>query len=106
MSCCTVAEYEGNDTLTRYCEKGQRFVEGWNCSRRRDSLMNRKEWDMDHPNVQALYRCCLAVSQAAGRSGNGPQLPPPEVKYDDVQIRSDFPESWLFKDNLVSFGYV
>ncbi|XP_072047457.1 complement C3-like [Amphiura filiformis] len=59
---------------------------------------------MDHPNVQALYRCCLAVSQAGGRSGNAGQGQAPKGDLAEVLIRSDFPESWLFKDNLVDLG--
>ncbi len=103
----TVNIYEDNATLIQYCQRGQRFIEGYTCDRRATGLANRKGWDRNHPNVQALYRCCLAVTQATGRSGNAQfKRPPPNVNFDKVQIRTYFPESWLFQHDLEDLGYV
>ena len=99
-----VNEYDGNATLTTYCEKGQRVVEGWSCLRRATALLNRKNLTMDSPIVQALYKCCMAVSQAGGRSGIVVPLPENFDTGTDFQIRSDFVESWMFKDGLIEIG--
>ena len=96
--CCIVGEYAGSDTLIHYCENGQRIVDGWSCSRRAKTLGNLNGWGEDHPYVQALYRCCRAASQF--------ENPPPTVDFSDVQIRSEFLDSWLFKENLINLGYV
>ncbi|XP_072051761.1 complement C3-like [Amphiura filiformis] len=96
-------EYEGNSTLTTYCERGARIIEGWSCLRRFTGLANRKGWELDHPCVQALKKCCYAVSQAGGRSAdqNPAALQVGPIDYGEVNVRSNFPESWLFEYDLV-----
>ena len=90
--------YAGNDTLIEYCEKGARYVEGWSCSRRVKALMRREGRVSEDPVVEALERCCLAMSHGTARSTSVNRPPPPPIDFTSPNARSHFPESWMYQD--------
>ena len=73
-------------------------MEGWSCSRRVKALMRREGRVSEDPVVEALERCCLAVSHGTGRSTSVNRPPPPPIDFTSPNARSHFPESWMYQD--------
>ena len=94
--------YAANKTLEEYCERGARFVEGWNCSRRVAALLRREGRVLEDPAVQALKRCCLASSKGTALLGS--PLPILQINYRNPNERSHFPESWMYQEEDIYMG--
>ena len=107
MCTFTVDSYSSNDALYNICQRGARFIIGWSCSERKENFQNRTGLPANDTRIQALYKCCVASAQAEGRLAGGdrgdfPQLP--KANYDDVDVRSDFRESFLWEQGLIDLG--
>ena len=80
-------------------------MEGWSCSRRVTALLRREGRVSDDPVVEALKRCCLAVSQGTARSSSArPSQPKIVMDFASPNERSHFPESWMYQDEDILMG--
>ena len=101
----TVDSYSSNDALYSTCQRGARFIIGWSCSERKENFQNRTGLPANDATIQALYKCCVASAQAEGRLAGGEGgAPLPEADYKDVDVRSDFRESFLWEQGLIDLG--
>ena len=97
--------YASNETLSEYCVRGTRIVKDWSCDKRVAALLRREGRVSEDPVVEALKRCCLAVSEDAGLSSSGgPPLSILEINFKNPSERSYFPESWMYQEKDIYMG--
>ncbi|XP_038046850.1 complement C3-like isoform X2 [Patiria miniata] len=95
-----LSNYEGVNR--EYCEKGMRELSGsvqLTCAQRAKLMAGRKGLQVDSPEIRAFFDCCSVLESSSDRgrvdAGAG------GVNLEDILVRSNFPESWLF-DNVIT----
>ncbi|XP_022104847.1 A.superbus venom factor 1-like [Acanthaster planci] len=92
-----LSRYEGDER--EYCEKGLRELAGptkLTCAVRAKLMARRKGLSESSSNITAFYECCTELdSITRGRSSVDESS---GVNLEDISVRSNFPESWMFED--------